>query len=203
MSLLVLGAVACGGALLSLMVKARLRKTLPVRTGEGAEQPQKVACLTLTGFPIERGDVLVYAGQEDAWLPSVTAFFEQTQRGEHAEIALFFGPHAYVLALGEPTPALLRCTLVEMPRAGPDAPHVLEYEQSVYNRTKRLPLLARSECLTGHEPLLEGACVVAFYRSASGAELLMITAAGVQHVFAASRLATGSYERYPGRLTLD
>jgi hypothetical protein len=202
MSLLVLGAIAAASALTGLLVGLRRRRLAPRKDHDDADVPPEApapATLDLKGLPLERGDVLVYASGDEAWLPGVTAFYDQGTHGSQAELALFVGPDAWVLAYPEPASALFRCEPIPL-ELGAEPPHILELEGAVYTRVRRLPLAARSE---GEGAVLEGLFLVGIYRSAAGGELCVLLGERAKLMFIARKLITGSYDRYPGGLTLN
>jgi hypothetical protein len=203
MSVLLAGlAVACGSALSALVLRVRHRRILARLPKVDAEQQEAEKAprpaLDLKGLPIERGDVLVFASGDEVWLPGVSAFYEQGADGEQVELALFVGLNAWVLALPAPDSVLFRCESIAI-ELGPEPPSTIEHNGALYERTRRLPLQAKSE---GEDARLEGFFLVGLYRSASGTELCVLVGEHTKRAFVCQRLIPGSYDRYPGRLTL-
>jgi hypothetical protein len=156
----------------------------------------------LEGFACALGDVLVYEDGSEAWLSGMSVFGEVSPSGriDTPSLVLFSSAdsEAWVLASAAPEGSLSRCKRITL-AISMEPPFVVEHAGKTYERTSRLPLAASS--FGENHPGCTGTHVVSRFRSADGSELVSFVWERA-HVFEATRLDAGTYDRLPGKLTL-
>jgi hypothetical protein len=167
------------------------------------EEAREERAPSLEGFACALGDVLVYEDGSEAWLSGMSAFGEVSASGriDAPSFVLFSSADrgAWVMASAAPEAGLYRCNRTELD-VSKEPPFVLEHAGKTYERHSRLPLVARS--FGEHDPGCHGTYVVSTFLSADGSSLMSFAGKNT-YVFEASRLAPGTFDRLPGKLTLQ
>jgi hypothetical protein len=166
------------------------------------EAPEEQAP-SLEGFACALGDVLVYEDGSEAWLSGMSVFGEVSASGrvDTPSFALFSSADrgAWVIASAAPEAGLYRCKRTDLDVAM-EPPFVVEHAGKIYERLSRLPFVAQS--FGENDPGCRGTYMVSMFRSADGCDLMSFVGENA-HVFEAARLAPGTYDRLPGKLTLQ
>jgi hypothetical protein len=156
------------------------------------------AATPFDGFPCKWGDVVVRVAERDeAWLAGALVFEE-----EHPVAVLFIAPEAggdrAIWARKADGAGLAWLVPSQSVALGPGAepPHALEVDGERYERSLRLPV--RVTRLGSGAPAVGAQAIVAEYRGAGGARMIVVGGSDRTLAWKGSVLLEGEYDVLPG-----
>jgi hypothetical protein len=195
---LVIGAGLLAGGWIARTMRSRANARGRARAGKNTgRDPGRDDAARFDGFPCKWGDVVVRVAERDeAWLAGALLFEE-----ERPVAALFIAPEAGAdraiwARKGEGAMAWLAPAPAGAVTAVGEPLHALEVEGARYERSLRLPV--RVTRLGSGAPEVGAQAIVAEYRGAGGARLLVVAGAERTLAWKGAALLAGEYDVLPG-----